>query len=268
MADDHMTPRRFLAKEIRRAREAKAMKQAEVGNELHVSESLVRAWETGRRIPQPDDLERFETFFGTGGLLGRLRGDLVKAPVPLEWFVQWTEIEKRATTLWSFELAVVPGLLQTEDYARTVLHAARHLADTEEMVTARLARQEVLTGEDPPMLVVLLDESVLRRNVGGAAIMHGQLLHLVRMAERENVFIHIIPLNAVACAGFISGFVVASLEGANDVAYVDNQLDGEVIEEPEGVTRLRRMFDTFRSDALSRDESIELMVKVAAEWRP
>jgi transcriptional regulator with XRE-family HTH domain len=263
MAGNHLTARAFLAREIRLAREAKGISRTALGKAVFVSESLVSAWEKGRYVPK----DRLEGALGTRGVLSRMLEDLVSVTVPLEWFGRWLEIEGQATALWSFELAVVPGLLQTEDYVRAVLRAANHLADTEEMVSARLERQEILTKDDAPIFVALMDQSVLQRNIGGAKVMHEQLVHLAEMTERENVVVQIVPLTGTVCAGFLSGFVIANFDGGNDVAYVDNQLSGEVVERAEDVARLRRMFEVFRSDALPQRESVELITRMAEQWK-
>lgn len=268
MSGNHLTPRVFVAKEIRTARAAKGMTPASLAKALFVSESLVRAWEAGRRLPKPEVIGNLETTLDTGGWLTKIVKELVNASVPLEWFGRWPEIENRTTSLWSVQTTVVPGLLQTEEYAREVLRAAHHIADPEEMVASRLDRQQVLFKEDPPMLVVLLQESVLRHNVGGPKVMADQLDHLARMAvEHENIILHIIPDRARACAIMIAPFVIASIDGENDVAYVDNQLNGEVIEDVEEVGRLRRMFDILRADAMNRDDSLELIREVAEQWK-
>lgn len=243
------------------------MSRAALGKAVFVSESLVTAWEKGRYLPKPDVIDRLESVLGTRGVLGRILDDLVSVTVPPEWFGRWVEIEAKATALWSFELAVVPGLLQAPEYARAVLRAANHLADTEEMVTARLERQRILSKDEAPMLVVLMDQSVLQRNIGGADVMCGQLTHLAEMAQHDNVVIQIVPLMATVCAGFLGGFVIANFDGGNDVAYVDNQLSGEVVEQAECVVRLRRMFEVFRADALPRQETVELIIRAAERWK-
>jgi transcriptional regulator with XRE-family HTH domain len=267
MAGIHLTARAFLAREIRLAREAKGMSRAALGKAVFVSESLVTAWEKSRYVPKPDVTGRLENVLGTRGVLSRLLEDLVSVTVPLEWFGRWVEIEEKATSLLSFQPMVFPGLLQTQDYARAVLRAANHLADTEEMVSARLERQRILDKDEAPVLVVLLDQSVLQRNIGGAAVMHDQFLHLAEMAQRDNVVVQVVPLTATVCAGFLGGFVIANFDGGNDVAYVDNQLSGEVVEQAEDVTRLRRMFEVFRADALPQRETVELITRMAEQWK-
>lgn len=255
----------FLAAEIQRAREARGMSTDELARALYVSESLVRSWEKARRLPKPDIMVKLEAAVGTGGILARILSDLVDAAAPVEWFGRWVEIERGASALWSFELAVVPGLLQTESYASAVLQAMNHSADPGEMISARMERQQILAREDPPMFVALIAESVLRHNVGGAKVMHDQCRHLAETAQRPDVIVQVVPAGSTVCAGFLSGFVVASFDGG-DFAYVDNQLSGDVIESIEGVSRLRRWFDVFRSDALSQSESVKFMEGVAEAW--
>jgi transcriptional regulator with XRE-family HTH domain len=268
MASNHMTPRRFLAKELQRLRVARGMTRTYVAKAVFVSESLVRSWEKGQRLPQPDHLAKVEELYGSAGTLSELREELITAAVPVEWFWEWPQVESQATTLWSFEPTLIPGLLQTEAYARVILRAANLLADLDEMVAARMERQRVLSKEDPPVLVVLIAESALRHYVGGAEVMYEQLTHLAEVAERDNVIVHVVPDDAPACAGFLSGFVIASFDGGDDVAYVDNQLTGDTIRSGDDVTRLRHFFDVFRGDALSRQASIGLIRKAAEQCKP
>ncbi|MGI5204070.1 helix-turn-helix domain-containing protein [Spirillospora sp. CA-108201] len=264
------SPRRFLAREIQRARETKGMTRDALAKAIYVSESLVRSWERGRRLPKPDTLKDVEKVLGLGdgaepGILCRIRNDLINDSVPVEWFGRWQEAEGQATSLWTVQPLLIPGLLQTEGYATAVLRAANHNADLEEMVSARLERQRILTKEDSPMFVALIAEAALRHTIADPKVMHEQLLHLVEMAGRDNVIVQIIPASSHVCAGFLSGFVVGNLDGGDDVAYVDNQLSGEVIEDAEEVTRLRHMFEVFRAEALRAQESITFIKKVADE---
>lgn len=266
MSTNHRTPRDFLAREIKRGREELRLTQAELAKRVYASDSLVRAWEAGRRIPKPDQLSHLERLYGTKEILARIREDLITAAVPLEWFRKWPEVEGRATSLWSFHPLILPGLFQTEEYARAVLRAANHVADIDEMVGVRMDRQRVLDREDPPMIVSLVAESALHFNIGGGTVMHDQLEHLTALTERDNVIIHVIPNRAPVCAGFAGSFVIASHDGGDDIAYVDNQLSGHVIEDAEGVARLHRLFDIFRSHSLPAPDSLELILRKAAEW--
>jgi transcriptional regulator with XRE-family HTH domain len=268
MSGNRMTARVFVAKELRRAREAKGLTRAAVAKSLYVSDSLIAAWETHRMLPRPEHLERLLPILGLSDILVRVIDELVAGEIPPEWLDKWLVVERRATSLLSFQPTVVPGLLQNEDYARAVLRAGRHdVADLEEMVAARLDRQKILTREDsPPVFVAVLAESVLGQNVGGAKVMADQLLHLAAMAEQENVIVQIVPSSAEACAGFLGPFVIATLDGGVELAYVDNQISGEVVERSHDVAALRRMFEVFRADALPRRQSIELIRRKSEQW--
>ncbi|MFC6087298.1 helix-turn-helix domain-containing protein [Sphaerisporangium aureirubrum] len=259
----------FLARELRRGREAKGMSRAALAKAFYVSEVLVRQWETGHRIPVADHVAKLDELFDARGILTRIREELVKVSVPLEWFGRWVEVEGRAIALWTFQHALVPGLLQTEDYARAVLHAGDHRADIEEMVAARMDRQRILTREeDPPTFVALIAECVLNQNVGGPETMADQLIRLAEIAEQENnVFIQIIPAAAPVCAAFNGPFVIASFDGGTDVAYTDNAVSSEVIEDLETLIRLRRILDVYRAEALPKQASLDILVRMAEQWK-
>jgi hypothetical protein len=233
-----------------------------------VSVSLVGKWETGRRLPVGNNFKKLVEFLNIGEDVGRIIeeiiNELVGNEVSPDWF-KLPEVEQQAGLLWNFEPTVIPGLLQTEAYCRGIQRAANLSTDPEERVEARLHRQEILGREDPPKLMVLIPESVLRNNVGGTKVMHDQLLHLSSMAERQNIHVHIIPQRSPSCAGFISGFVIATVNGS-EVAYVDNQLNGDMTDAAEDVDRLRRFFEEFRADALNRQDSIDLIRRTAQEW--
>lgn len=268
MTGNHMTARAFVGIEIRRAREATTprMSRAKLAEMMYVSESLVAKWEQGKLVPVEQHLTKLIEILDLPAMILRVIERLVSKEVSPEWFGRWPKIEGLATSLSTFQPTVVPGLLQIEDYARAILRAANLHTDPEEALRSRLKRQEVLDKDDPPMFVVLLSESVLRHNVGGAEVMYEQLSYLAEKATRENIIVQIVPERADVCAGFLSGFVIASFDG-EELAYVDNQLDGDVIDDPEGVARLRRFLDTFRGDALSRAESIERIRKEAEQWK-
>ncbi|MFC5754441.1 helix-turn-helix domain-containing protein [Actinomadura rugatobispora] len=269
MASNHLTPRMFLAKELQRAREQRGMKTDDVAKAIYVSEGLVRSWERGRRVPQPDHLVLLEELFGPetfAGILRRMREELINSAVPLEWMGRWREVEEKSRALLSLETTVVPGLLQTEDYATAVCRMAPHLGDVEKMVSERMERQRILAREDDdgPTLVALLTETVLVSKVGDAQVMHNQLAHLVEMARRDDIIVQVVPFDSGVGAGFIAPFVIATFDGG-EVAYVDDQLGAEVVEEPENVAVLRRMFERFRAEALSRPDSIELIERTMEE---
>ncbi|MDH2426595.1 helix-turn-helix transcriptional regulator [Sphaerisporangium sp. TRM90804] len=261
-----MTPLEFFARELRQAREAAGLSQAQLATAVvGYSPSFVAMVETGRRFPKPDFAERCDRTLNTGGILARLTEDLVCRAMPPEWLGKWLQIESTATALLSYQPLLVPGLLQTESYAREVIGTSGRPFDVDDQVTARLARQSILDGDRRPMLVVVLDECVLRRPVGGAQVMHDQILHLLDTVRRPEVVIQIVPLEAGAYSGLAGPFVVADMAG-REVVYVDNALSGDVIEHAPDVATLKRLWESLRAEALPMKQSIELMAKVAETW--
>jgi transcriptional regulator with XRE-family HTH domain len=274
-----MAPKRqpaleLFGRELARAREAAGMTGKAMAQALNVVPGTVSQWESGKHKPHIKDVERIEKTlatngYRTNGYLRRYLEEWLPREIAHQWLDKWREIEELATSIWDFETTVVPGLLQTEDYARQTLRMGLPGATDEHiegLLAIRLERQRILTDENPPMLVVIMDEGVLRKTAGDAAIMHNQLTHLVEMADRRNISVHIAPEASSVCAGFTAPFVIASFDGGREVAYVDNQLRGQVVEEPHDVAELRRLFECFRSEALSKRESIELIRRKAAEW--
>jgi hypothetical protein len=162
----------------------------------------------------------------------------------------------------------VPGLLQTEDYARAMLSTQVMATDeeVEEMVAARLARQAILSRDKPPMLWVILDEGVMRRPVGGTWVMKEQLRRLAEAARRPSVVLEVIPLSAGAHQGMSGSFVIAEFGTAAPIAYQDTAARGQIIEDADDIEAITVMWDTLKSEALPRAASLELVEEVAETW--
>lgn len=257
-----VTAKAFVGKEIRRAREAQRLSRVALAETVLVSESLVAAWESGRQAIKPEYIEKLIgvlTF--EPDIIVRIVNELVNGEVLPEWEGKWLAAEKDASSLWSFETTLVNGLLQCPEYAQSVL-------SSEDSLKERLERQRrILTGEARPTLVAVMDESILRRNVGGAEVMQRQLDFLAECAEKDNILLHIVPIEAEICAKFSTPFLIATLSSGRDVAYTDGAISGEIIERPEEIANLRRMFDQFRADALRRSESLELIRRTREQWK-
>ncbi|HEX6472262.1 MAG TPA: DUF5753 domain-containing protein [Streptosporangiaceae bacterium] len=171
----------------------------------------------------------------------------------------YPDIEAEAGTIRTFGLALVPGLLQTEAYAREVLRIGRFSENLDQLLAARLKRQAVLDRTDPPFLWVVLDEFVLHRMVGGPEVMREQLSYLVEVAQRPNVTIQIVPMGRGAYAGLNGYLTVLSFEEGPDIVYIDDQVGGHLIEEAAKVDACKIRFDQIRASALSQEESLELL---------
>lgn len=189
-------------------------------------------------------------------------------PVPA-WFKPWAEIEATAAQLRLFEHSLIPGLLQTEDYARSVLSTrpATTEAEVAELVTARMDRQAIIYRDDPPMVLAIIDEAVLRRQVGTAKTTHGQLAHLWGMADRPNVIIQVIPLSAGVHYGLVGAFAIAGeVDGSPRAAYLETLTEGFIGETPAVLAEVCSAFDSVRAEALPRGASKDMIMEWAEEY--
>jgi transcriptional regulator with XRE-family HTH domain len=271
--DPAANPAAFLGDELRRARVAAGFtSQDALAARLGFDRTVITKAETGHRPPSPDVLTGWctacgldEDMFGRLGALAR-RSDGSVPP----WFQDWVQdIEATAVTLRWFEPLIVPGLLQTEAYARALFATRVGLStdDVDALVTARLARQDLLTREAPPMLWVIVDESVLRRPIGGRDVMAEQVRLLHEAAYRPTVRIEVVPASIGAHDGLSGAFTIADLPGQTGAAaYREGARQGQVVTGREEVTDLMTCWDTLRSEALSRSDSLSLLEEVANSW--
>jgi transcriptional regulator with XRE-family HTH domain len=273
----------WFADELRAHRTAHGWTQADVAAKISYSESLIAQVETCRKAATPELAKALDRVFatpaftedapgvpGTPGTFGRLVVRLRNLPFPAS-FRSFAPHEAEATALYIFEHSMIPGLLQTEAYARAILET--HPDVTEEVVNQRLAgrlsRQEILDRDDPPPPVVcaLIDQSALNREIGGSEAMRDQLLHLVAMSRRPNITVQIIP-NTGAHPGLLGAFTVADLAGSPGIVNLEDIADGRVTEDPATVSMVALRFHTLRGDALSKGASRDLIEGVIQErWK-
>jgi transcriptional regulator with XRE-family HTH domain len=258
---------RVFADELRHARTVKCLSQEQLGELINFSGSQVGMVEALRRVPSLDFARRCDESLDTGGVLARMHS-LVAGEAYPSWFRPFAQHEAEATALRAFELAVVPGLLQTEDYARTLLSARVGTpgADVDQRVAARIERQAILERDSPPLLWILLDEGVLRRPVGGREIMRQQIEHLSEMMERPSVVIQIIAAEVGAHDGVNGSFVIADFADAPSVVYLETALTGWLVERRDQVETVRAIYDGLRSEALPRAASAQLVKEAAKLW--
>lgn len=261
-----------LALELKAQRELAGMTQEQLAKLMGYSASVIAKLETCRTVPSPQHADRADEALGTPGTFRRLRQAMINGAYE-PWVRAFLDMEERATALRNWESVVVPGLLQTEAYARGVLRGARPTdsdAAIEQLVTARMARQDIWGRDDPepPVLSAILGEAVLRQRVGDVPVMYEQLGRLVEAAENPRITIQVMPFTAAAHPGLLGPFVVASFENGPDAAYLDSVLDGQVSERRKEVAQAGLLYDTLAREALSPGASTELIMKVAEEtWR-
>jgi transcriptional regulator with XRE-family HTH domain len=268
--DAGSSPLVLFGDELRHWRLAAGLSQEQLGEQIGYSGAQVGAVETARRMPGMDLAERCDKALATGGALVRqltgLKKFLKNQAYPA-WFRGWPNVEREASTLRSWEPLVVPGLLQTEAYARAILGIQPGTNEDwlEEQVSARMDRQSVLSGDAPPFLWCLLDEGVMHRHIGGVHLMRDQLEHLIEMSERPQVTVQVVPYSVGAHPGVAGPFVIAGFDDAPSILYLDTAAAGQIVETPGLVDQVTLMWEALRSEALPRAASRDLIAKIAEE---
>jgi len=258
-----------FAEELKAWRAQSGLSREDVAVKVNYSPSMIGTIETCQRNPTPKLAALLDGLFGTPGTFTRHEKRMRDIPFSAG-FRPFQPYEAEASTLWMFEHTLIPGLFQTEGYARAILsaHPNTSAEEVEERVAARLARQEILTREDPPPPVVwaLLDEDVLRREMGGPELMSAQLARLLQEARQPNVTIQVIP-RSVAHSGLHGAFVVAEVPDSPDmVVYLETVDDGQTVEDSGTGARMSLRFSALRTEALTGSATVRLMEKVMDEW--
>lgn len=265
-------PRQVFGAMVRFYREKAGLGRQELARRICKSVSLVQAIELGDRTATPQVTEDLEAVLDAGGALARLRqeiGNGLGYQAFPAWFQEWAHKESQAATLRWFEPLIVPGLLQTEEYARAVFRTRFGISSDEvnELAAARMKRQEILADSQGPRLWVVLDEWVLRRPVGGRHVMLEQMSRLVEAAQQPRVMIVIIPAGAGAHEGaYAGGFAMAEFADSPSVGYQETVTGGQVIEDSKGIASLVLTWDTLRADALPRAASLAVLEEAAKSW--
>ncbi|MCO5992217.1 DUF5753 domain-containing protein [Actinoallomurus sp. WRP9H-5] len=159
---------------------------------------------------------------------------------------------------------MIPGLLQTPAYARTILKSRPGITDEqlEKQVTARIERQQLLAVDNPPLLWAIVDESVLWRLVGSEEIMRDQLAALIEAAAVNHVTVQVVPKERAGTAGLSGPFVIATMDGEPDAIYLDDAAEGRVASNSSEITEILNWYDAIRADALPTQASVDLISKV------
>jgi len=266
-------PRQVFGAMLRYYRCRAGLSQDQLGARVYCSGDTVGKIEMGQRTPSHEFTAACDAVpeLQTAGALTELRAqlsDTLKLRAYPGWFQEWSRKEAEAVSLRWYEPLIVPGLLQTEEYARAVLRT--RVGDTdeqvEEMVAARMERQAILSRAKPPTLWAVIDEGVLRRLIGSGKVMRDQLLHLAEMARRPHIVLQVVPASVGAYEGLRGVFILASFDNAPDVAYQDAAIFGQFLEDAAGIAAVTAAWDTIKSEALPRGASLELVEEVAKIW--
>jgi transcriptional regulator with XRE-family HTH domain len=250
--------------------------QVETGEKLGYSASLVSGVETMDKNPTADFARRCDKVFGTPGFdeepetpgtFMTLQALVAREAWP-SYFAPVIDLETKALRIHEWEMRAVPGLLQTEDYARAVISAGRprdSVADIDRTVSARLERQAILTRGNPPMLWAVLHEGVLRHVVGSPEIMCGQLDKLAGLASEPGIVIQVLPFTAGDHPGTDGPISVYDFDSEPSVAYTECNGGGRIVESADEVGDLAMILNMIRAAALPPRESVSLIRKIRSE---
>jgi transcriptional regulator with XRE-family HTH domain len=272
--------RRRLALELRRLREAAKLTCEEVAERLECSASKISRVETGRVSVSPRDVRDMLEIYGVPELQRNALVQLARDSRQKGWWHAYADslqphvatylgMESAASEIRIYEVNIIPGLLQTEEYARTVINAgvvSSPRFDVERQVALKMERQR-LTMTSLPKMWAVLDEAALRRQVGGPEVMRVQLEYLRELCGLRNVRVQVIPFDRGAHPAMGRPFVILAFgEDADpDVVYVKNLTGALWVENLEEVDQYNLFFNHLQATALSFDDSAALMTSVLKE---
>lgn len=261
--DPSASPLDYYGFELRRHREAAGLTQKEFGDVVNYTGSLVGQIETARKLPTDVFSERADAALGTGGLLSRLVGLVLRSQLPA-WFQQVAELEARAIEICTFHTHLVHGLLQTEGYARAVL-GALDTSRLDDRTAVRLARQRIFDKGEPPVLWAVISEAALYQEMGGRETMRGQLAQLLGFEENPRINIQVLPYSAGAHAGMTGSYDLFRFTSDPAIVYTEGYGMGHPTANPDTVKDCSLRYDHLQAAALSLRDSAEVIRRAMEE---
>ncbi|MFF2144332.1 Scr1 family TA system antitoxin-like transcriptional regulator [Kitasatospora sp. NPDC058190] len=262
-----------VGKLIKFFRERAGITQKELARLSGYSEDLVGAVERGLRTPRIEYLTKVDDLLNAGGALRLVADDVMKAKIRVSqrhpaFSRAFTQEEAKAIEIHEYSSLHIPGLLQTEAHARALYDMRRPWLSVEQVdkwVAARLERQEILTRWPLPVMSWVIDESALRRPLGGWDVHQEQLRHLLKVAEIRGLELQVMPLDRTENAGMGGSFILLTPSGRSQIAYVEVQHVNRLITDPEEVRKMAARYGTLRGQALTMRESLALIEKILGE---
>ncbi|MCQ4213711.1 helix-turn-helix domain-containing protein [Streptomyces longispororuber] len=266
--------RRRLRIELRKAREAKGQTQTEAAQALDWSLSKIMRIEAGTVSISVTDLRALVQLYGlTDEQLKTELEEAARGSRGLSWWTKFNDVldpafrqylgyESAAASIRTYHPIVVPGLLQTEDYAMAMLAPRVDEARARRIVELRTERQErALEGDTPPWTFFVLDEAALHRQVGGPRVQRGQLQHLIDMVGRPRVSVYVLPFTASAHYATLSSFILLGFTDDEDLLYLEAQGNQSIRDDHELIVRYQECFESLREIAFSGDQAVDLISK-------
>ncbi|WP_225849910.1 helix-turn-helix transcriptional regulator [Streptomyces sp. HPF1205] len=258
---------RVFGRQLKRFRTRAGLERPEFGSLTGYSVATIASYEQGRRVPPPRFIDQADRVLDAGGVLQEMKEEVARAQYPA-FFRDAARLEAEAVELHVYANQAVPGLLQTEEYARAVFGMMRPPLDEDsvnERVVARLARQEVFARRPEPMMSFVIDESVLRRPIGGRAVLRGQLEQILLVGHKRTVEVQVMPLVSEEHAGLAGPFSLIETDEGRRIAYVEVQNVSHVHTERRLVRGLEVKYGILRAQALTPRASLTYVEKLLGE---
>ncbi|MGW3105203.1 helix-turn-helix domain-containing protein [Streptomyces sp. NPDC001100] len=258
---------RVFGRQLKRFRVRAGLERAEFGSLTGYSVSTIAAYEQGRRVAPPRFIDRADEVLDAGGVLQEMKEEVARAQYPA-FFRDAARLEGEAVELHVYATKAVPGLLQADEYARAVFTMWRPLLAQdviEERVAARLARQEIFSRMPQPTISFVIEESVLRRPLGGRPVMRGQLEQILLFGQRRNVEIQVMPTELEEHAGLEGPFTLIETRDGRRIAYVEGYKDSRLHTERRAVRELEEQYGILRAQALTPRASLAFVEKLLGE---
>lgn len=268
-SDPYSSPLAFFTAKLKRLREQAGLTLDDVAKRTNFALSTVSAYETGRRIASPAFAKLADGLFGTGDELAELQ-KLVENISLLPWFRNRVEVERKAAEIREYESYQIPGLLQTEDYARAIIGVGRPKMSPDEIeraVALRMTRQEILEIRNDlpadqmqtPRYWAVIDESALQRTVGNPDIMRMQREHLMEIAQRAYITIQIITNAKGPTSAYGRAFTILVSQSSSPVVYLEDPNSAHYVRDRDDVSRYALIFDHLRASALDDTQTLQLL---------
>lgn len=250
----------WLAVDLRVWRLERNMSQRDVADACGVTVPTVSNWESGSAKPSQRHAETLDRLWRTRGHFARLR-QLAESSHDPDWFAEYTRYEARATTIKHYSLAIIPGLLQTFDYAKALLEGGEVVEDVKGGAETRIGRQTILKRQQPPHMEILISQSALDWPVGGPDVMREQLARLLEASRSRGIFVRVIARSAGAHVGLDGSFSIMRSESFH-IAYMEANGGGRLLQDPVKLADYEGRFARIGADALSRAASRSLIAEV------
>ncbi|MEU8570865.1 helix-turn-helix transcriptional regulator [Streptomyces pathocidini] len=260
-------PRRRFVEELRLRRAASGNSLRQLGEVLGWDWSLFSKMESGETLGGPEVVQALDQHYGTGDLLLTLWELALGDPTQFrEQYRRYMSLEAEALSLWHYAAGTLHGLLQTEDYARTLLATGGLNGDElTRQVEARIGRRELLNGDGAPHFRTILSETVLRTPLEVPEQWCKQLEHLLEMSERKNITIHVVEHSAGLHALTNTDSMFLRTPDGRTVAWVETGYSGDLVEETAAVERLQLSYDSVRDLALTPTASRKFITQMLEE---